>query len=144
MKFIENLYDIEGCDCSKIMLYSDIQLQGVFGGLVPTQEYVYALQVEAFGLDGANYIGDISANFDFQVVRIVGSTNAYFNMISLRIPNLICDNKCFRLKVVLKSSILDHGVYNTSVVFQSFTDCMSVDSCCVTIPKDGIKINITA
>lgn len=141
MKFIDYLYDTDGCLCDRLYNYDDIQLQAVFAlpTTNPSQAYRFTFIIEAYTLDG-QYIADISQDFQKSYYQITGTISGYSNIVSLRIPDVLCEQKCFRLKVKIKATYSVNNLANTKLVFDMFTDCMTVDSCCVRIPKGGIKI----
>lgn len=140
MKFIDYLYDTDGCLCDRLYNYDDIQLQAVFAlpTTNPSQAYRLNFFIGAYTLDG-QFIADVSEDFKKSFYKIPGTTNGYSNIVSIRIPEVLCTHKCFRLKVTIKATYSVNSLANTRVVFDMFTDCMTVDSCCVRIPKGGIR-----
>lgn len=140
MKFIDYIYDTDGCLCDRLYNYDDIQLQAVFSlpTANPKQTYRFTFIIEAYTLDG-QFITNVSDDFQKSFYQIAGTTNAYSNIVSKRIPDVLCTHKCFRLKVTIKATYSISILTYTKIVFSMFTDCMSVDNCCVLIPKDGIS-----
>lgn len=140
MKFIDNIYDADGCMCDVLYNYDDIQLQAVFGLPTnnPAQSYSYTIKIAAYSLDGTLIASDLFSDFNKAFYKISGTNLAYANLVSRRISEALCDAKCFRLKAEIKATYTVSGVQMTKVVFDKYTDCMIVDNCCVRIPSGGI------
>lgn len=143
MKFIDYLYDADGCMCDVLYNYDDIHLQALFplpnsalanGSLAAT----YSYKIDAYDLAGNLIASDLGNDFDKFTYKVQNQNLAYSNIVSKRISEALCDVKCFRLKVDIKSTIVSNGLQFTTLVFSSFTDCMKVDNCCVKIPVDGV------
>lgn len=123
MQFVNYFDDTDWCNCDVILKYNDISLQAKFVSFAPLTSFAFV--VEAYDQND-NFIADVTSGFSLSVYKI-GSDNYWANINSFRIADALCQSKCFRLKI----SILGTFAGNTRKVFESFTDCMKIDNCCI-------------
>lgn len=136
MKFLNNISELDGCDCDRIIKYDGINLTGYIDDKFKMQiisSASYDLQVQAFDLDG-NLLGDISDDF-FYTVQVGVNGDYYFNMVSMRLADILCETKCFYLEVKLFVNLESRFAITA---FDKFTSCFKVENCCIL--ADGISV----
>lgn len=136
MKFLNDISELDNCDCDRIISHDGIGLTGyIEAKYVPrfVSSSTYTLTVTAYDLDG-NLLGDFSADFFWSIQQNLDG-KVYFTLTSMRLPDALCTAKCFYLRVKL-DTILDNGLAITA--FDKYTSCFKVENCCI-IPS-GIDI----
>lgn len=121
------------CYCEIIADPLDILLQAIYDGF--DKKSVYKTKIEMWSNDGLTKYADVSSNFDVSIYN-VGSTG-YANIRSRKIPDEMCNQKCFILKVTITTNkIYSIGTgfdIREETVFSKFTQMYCVQDCCVPV-----------